>query len=161
MYLIKINAEPVRIVDQPNVFRNTQFCGYYWAASDTIPEDAEIAGLVELQACLTGEQEFDEHGEPVDLMVLLDEWITEHFSSPVYSITPHMPVVKVGSFATLQISGTPGTTNILIDGDAVEVIIDDSGHVTEIFDVLTAGEYVITGESGELANCVAVIKAVG
>ena len=161
MYLIKINAEPVRIVEQPNVFQNTQFCGYYWAASEKIPDGAEVATLADLKNCLVDKQEFDEHGKPIDLVVLLSEWITEHFSNPVYSITPHMPVVKVGSSATVQISGAPGVTNILIDGDPIEVTIDDTGHATEIFDVLTAGEYVITGESGELANCVAVIKAVG
>ena len=39
-------------------------------------------------------------------------------------------------------------------------MIDDSGMGQERFVPVSAGEYVITGQAGELANCVAVLKVV-
>ena len=106
-------------------------------------------------------RDFDEYQE------WLDAGNTPEPADPViatYSITPQMPLVRLSSASidvVIQVSGDPGKTNLLIDGVPMPITLDDKGKATVNFEIASVGEYVITGESGKLANCVAVIKAVG
>ena len=77
-----------------------------------------------------------------------------------YSISPQMPIVKVGGSATVQVTGAPGTTNLLIDGVAIEITVDVGGRAIIECEMLAIGNYVIRGVDGELANCAAVIMVV-
>jgi len=78
----------------------------------------------------------------------------------VYNISPQLPIVRVGQTAAITIQSAPGVETILIDGQPYDVVIDDTGSGRVEFESVSVGEYVITGQSGELANCVAILKVV-
>ena len=160
MFLIKINAEPVRIVNQKNVFRNTQFGGYYWAAANNIPDGAEIASITELEAIVA--DIFEDNlvdAERTPLSKVLTEWTNEHFAVPHYAISPERSIVKVGQTVNVAITGAQNETlNIDISGTLHAVVLDAAGMAMLSFIIKTPGEYIVTGDGG-LASCIAAIFA--
>jgi len=72
-----------------------------------------------------------------------------------YSLSPTLPLVKVGSSVAISITGKPGASTLTIDSVPLDIVIGDDGSYTENFVPSSLGEYVI-----EYAGLVAVIKAV-
>jgi hypothetical protein len=74
-----------------------------------------------------------------------------------YSLSPQMPIVEVGADAVVIITGNPDETIALnINGETLDVLLDENGHATETFVPELSGEYVVKNGHGNIC----VIKAV-
>ncbi len=123
--------------------------------------DAELrAAGISISGCdssgkvwdVDGETEIQRRPDVVAVLAVHDPW--------EYGLSPQMPLVKVGGVVLVNIKAAPGNVILLIDGIEQSAAISDDGLGTITFEVASAGEYVVTGKTGKLAQQVAVVKAV-
>ena len=106
---------------------------------------------------IDGIAEIQNHEDVAAVIAAHDPWN--------HSISPSITLVKINQDVVIDVRAAPGVEMLLINvdggvGEPLDVAIDDDGAGQETFVPAAAGEYVITGESGELANCITIIKAV-
>jgi len=154
MILVKTPAHTGNKIDL-DVFCNTHFNDWFYCAATSVSKDFQIANIDELQAAYSAHNTFDEQSLPS-----LDEWITNNDIDTRYgntihivSITPVNNIVLSGNAVELIVIGTPNAVEtIYINGEALEVTIGADGRMAIDLTVTESGVVYIVDDYGHVAK---------